>query len=154
MTRTYNFKQLYAIIKKLNASGANITKEDLVREFTSGRTTSASEMQPNEWRNMIGALNGKIKTSAPVPRPETSPLQKMRGRLLVIFHELASKKPEVWGKHIGDNGKANVPEIEDCLMRIGCFKKPQLNDYNKKELAALISQFDNILIKEYGKGKS
>jgi hypothetical protein len=62
--RTYNYKQLYAIINQLNRTGASITKEEVVEEFTSGRTTSTKEMQPHEWNNMIGTLNLKLRQSS------------------------------------------------------------------------------------------
>jgi hypothetical protein len=57
----YNQKQLYAILNQLNHLGANLTKEEVVLEFTDCRTTHTNEMQPNEWKNMIGTLNLKIR---------------------------------------------------------------------------------------------
>lgn len=151
----YNYRQLYAILKDLNIQGADITKEEAVLMYTEGRTTSVRDMRAPEWRNMINGLNSKTKGFRPERQKQKDPMDNLRKRLLNVFHELAAAKPEVWGSYVS-GGKANIVAILGVLNRLGCVQpgKARLNLYNKVELTKLISQFDNILKKEYGKGKA
>ncbi|MBA3900976.1 MAG: hypothetical protein H0X62_12350 [Bacteroidetes bacterium] len=59
-----NHKQFFVILKELNALGAELTKEEVVSEYTEGRTESLNNMQPNEWNHMISSMNMQLRNSS------------------------------------------------------------------------------------------
>lgn len=55
---TRNYRKFYALLKRL--PGAE--KEDLVLQFTDGRTDSITEMHTHEFQLMLAVMEGKTKT--------------------------------------------------------------------------------------------
>lgn len=71
-----NYAQFYALLKQLE--GAN--KEDLVDQYTGGRTCSLRAMSELEYRSMIGAMQ-RITTNREELRKERSATLKLMQRL-------------------------------------------------------------------------
>jgi hypothetical protein len=74
VARTINYRQFYALLRQL--SGAN--KEDLVRQFTDGRTDSLTAMRQEEYFSMLGAMEAMVKGDS----ARYAMLDKARKRLI------------------------------------------------------------------------
>lgn len=55
MNKTGNYAEFYALLKKLPGA-TNGLKEDLVMQFTNGRTSSLREMKPHEYKAMCASM--------------------------------------------------------------------------------------------------
>lgn len=55
MDKTGNFTEFYALLKNLPGA-TNGLKEDLVMQFTNGRTSSLREMKPHEYKAMCASM--------------------------------------------------------------------------------------------------
>lgn len=137
-------KVLHAIIGQLGLSSE--LKEDLVFQFTGGRSIKSSEMLMEECRALINHLNTIKQQSvqvvkAPAPVKYYTPEEKMRRKIISIAHEMNWKQP---------SGKADMSRINEfCLQRGHAHKT--LNDYTKAELPTLITQFEKLLKDYYAK---
>jgi len=107
-----NFKQLYALIARLNKIGnVDITKSDLVNEFTEGRTESAKDMTVREWNNMINTINHRLN--------EADRKNTQRRRII-------------------SNMKSAGYSLDEIYMWVERQKKQTFNSLNEKQLSELI----------------
>lgn len=132
-------KRLHALCNALGVDKE--AKEDLVYQYTKGRTTSSAQMLMPECEalnnNLQHLLNrsGKQKSKKP-----NTPANNMRGKILSICHEMN------W--HI--NGELDWKRINNFLFKYGYLKKA-FNDYTASELPTLITQFEQLLKDYYAK---
>jgi len=141
-------KALHLLVGELNISSE--MKEELVYQFTNGRETSSSKMLVNECQSLINHLNHiKNGTSATnrkvsnhsvsrMSREDKDKCQKMRRKILSIFHEMGWKK----------QGQLDWTRINEWLLTRGYLKKA-LNDYKLAELPKLVSQVEKLLLHHY-----
>lgn len=80
-----NYKLFYALLKQ----HPNVDKDELVQQFTDGRTTSLKEMTDSEYMQMIGALE---EASAPA-RTE---LKRWRSSALLRIGRLGINTIDNW----------------------------------------------------------
>lgn len=135
-------KQLHAILGKLNLEQE--VKQQLVFNHTQGRTTSTKEMQINECQALINYLNHLQKNivevkEVPAPVKLITPEQKMRRKVLSICHEMGWRLP---------SGKIDINRVNAFCLNHSTLKK-ELNAHTAKELPKLISQFEQLLKKQY-----
>lgn len=144
MLRTINQnRQLHALVNKLGINKE--TKEELVYEYTKGRSSSSADLNLDECQALINNLNHMARNSVqvkPTPKPklEKSAENKMRRKILSICHEMRWKE--------GNN--LDWKRINGWLLKYGYLHKP-LNDYTAKELPTLITQFEQLLKEFYAK---
>jgi hypothetical protein len=125
-----NFSRFYALYAK--AAGAD--KEDLVRQFTDGRTGSLREMTPAEYNEMCNRLQGNGHTDGMA-------LSRARGETLRAFSEIGIT-------NVG-NDYSEINRF--CLQRSG-FKKV-FYDFTVEDLKALRRQIEAIKLKGRAKPK-
>lgn len=77
MKKTRNYAAFYALLKKM--PGAD--KEELVRQYTDGRTAHLSEMSSTEYWTMIQALNRHLS-------PEKEDIKTYRSGVLHLMQRL------------------------------------------------------------------
>jgi hypothetical protein len=123
------YKQFYAILKTLNGRGIDLSKDELVSDYTNGRTKSLKEMTPYEYKQMIINLNSFVSNSDALKE------DKMRKKILSIAHELNWTLP---------NGKIDWPKLNAWLLKYGYLHK-ELNRYKLSELPQLVSQIQQLL---------
>lgn len=104
-------------------------KEDLVSQFTEGRTTSTREMKTTEAIALIRALNGQVDSFRPNDKAD-----RMRKKILALCHEMKWELPD---------GKVNMDRVNGFCLSRGYLKKP-LDEYSAKELPSLVTQFENL----------
>lgn len=132
---------LHSLIGELNIDTEQ--KEELVYQYTNGRTTSSSKMLIDECQSLINHLNAIKKGMTPRPDKWKENIENvMRRKILAICHELQ------WTK----GGKVDLPRLDDWLIKSGMYHK-KLNDLTAKELPSQITQLEKVLQSSYAKGK-
>lgn len=122
-----NQAQVKAIYSLLGKNGLRDEKENIVRSFTTGRTTSVRAMSFNQAAALIGHLK-----SLDV---EDKAGDKMRNKIISMAHEMGWRKPgtdQIDMKHL--NGW--------CIAH--SYLKKKLDDYKYRELPKLVSQFEEV----------
>ena len=131
ITATRNYAEFYALIKKLPGATDGL-KEDLVMQFTKGRTTSLREMSDKEYKAMCASLR-ETQNEGMSAEMHKKELKKRRSAVLKRLTKLGVDTSE-W---------ANVDNY--CLSpRIAGKKFAKLSI---EELAALIPKLENMLRK-------
>lgn len=132
---------LHALVGELNIDTEQ--KEELVYQYTNGRTTSSSKMLVTECQLLINHLNSIKRCMTPKPDNwKETPENVMRRKILAICHEIQ------WTK----DGKVDLKKLDDWLTKSGVFHK-KLNDLTISELPAQITQLEQVQKSFYGKKK-
>lgn len=135
---------LHALLNELSIDKE--TKEDLVYQYTNKRERSSSKMLVAECQALINYLRHLKQNTVDVvkkarPVLENTPENKMRRKVLSLFHEL--------------NWKANQTldwnRINAWMDKFSYLHKP-LNAYKPNELPKLITQVEQLLKTHYAKG--
>jgi hypothetical protein len=163
-TLTQNAR-LHWLFGQLHIAGED--KQQLVYDYTSGRSTSSKDLTAKEAAALIARLEEMLKPGAP-PRkdaPHPQPLSKVEG----------GKKPMQWNcppgghalnqlrrylmslaiqagyyTHKGGRVVCDVPALQAWIDHYGVVKKP-LNDLTKPELNKLVRQMEQYAGKEIRK---
>lgn len=142
MTVYRNNKQnaaLNGLVGELNIDSEQ--KEELVYQYTNGRTTSSSKMLIDECQMLINHLNSIKRGMTPKPdKWKETPENVMRRKILAICHELQ------WTK----DGKVDLKRLDEWLKKTGVHHK-KLNDLTLQELPAQITQLEQVLKSFYAK---
>lgn len=125
MNKIKNYGRFYALLKKHPA----IEKDDIVLQFTDGRTTHLHEMKVAEYIEMCDAIEGK-------PRPTTAPdaqeLKRARSSALLRIGRLGISTIDNW---------AEIDQF--CLSsKIACKRFCQLD---VDELRTLVRKLESII---------
>lgn len=122
-----NYRAFYAILNKLG-----LEKEDVVSEFTSGRTDSLRALTDGEFRELMLRLGRKQSVKEWKPKPGDA----QRKKLIAIAGAMH------WGKDTLEIvGKLNV------WMK-GHWGK-ELNEYDENELNRIVWVMENKIYKEF-----
>ncbi len=73
-----DYRKFYALLKRMQGA----EKEELVLQYTSGRTTSLREMQPAEYYNLLGAMEAEAQG---VDSGKLAQLDKARKRVIACI---------------------------------------------------------------------
>lgn len=124
---------LWVLIKKLRLP--NDVKEDLVFQYTQGRSRSTRELTASECASMTAHLR---RLESDMMR--NSPANRMRRKILSICHEINWRK----------DGKIDWKHLNEWLTKYGYLHK-RLNQYTEQELPKLVTQFERLLADYYAK---
>jgi len=127
-----NAAQIKIIYTLLGTYHLRDEKENIVKAFTGGRTTSVRDLKFNEASALIAHLRSMEVTDR---RSD-----KMRNKILSFAHEMN------WTI----KGKVDMERINNWCMKFGYLHK-KLDDYRYEELPTLVSQFEEVY-KGYLKG--
>lgn len=129
---TKNYAEFYALLNKLPGATSGL-KEDLVLQFTKGRTSSLREMKPAEYKAMCASLRGTANTGID-ERAFVDEIKRRRSSALKRMQQLG----------IDTTKWSNVDNF--CLNpRIAGKRFAKLSI---EELAALIPKLENMLRKD------
>lgn len=126
-------RQLHAIIGKLGLSKE--VKEDLVYEYTGGRSSSSKDMDMQECQALINYLNVLARGAD----QHTDRANRMRRKIIAICHEMGWKL---------ETGAINMKKVNDFCIQHSTLKK-DLNSHTVQELPKLVTQFEQLLKKFY-----
>lgn len=95
-----NYAQFFAILKSINNLGAGLTKEDIISEFTGGKTSSLSSLNSYEYDDLIKhlmALQNKYNTG------QHDPLDKARKAIISQFKSIGKTTEDAiaWAEKYG-----------------------------------------------------
>jgi len=122
-----SFAPFFTILNKLKKAGYTLTKEELISNWTSGRTESIRSLSDFEHDQLIKHMNKKLVELGVSNKPSESyqKANKMRRKIISQFHimkyEDATKAAENWAKKKG-------------------YLKKDLNSYTLAELPELVWQ--------------
>ena len=133
-------KELHALIGQLGIDAEH--KEELVYQFSNGRTVSSSEMIIPECQKLINHLRAATKGHTTVSEPKRDPANIQRRKILSICHEMN------WKNEISND--IDWERLNGWLFKYGYLKK-DLNSYTLYELPKLVSQFEQLLKDYYAK---
>lgn len=129
------YSHFYAAFNTAVKKGCNYSKEELVDDFTKGRTASLKELSDGELREIVMQLNGRTSTGSeswkkpPVMTEAEKKRDNMRKVIISIF--------KFMGKTTGD--------AIAWAEKYGCGgNKRRFNDYNEQELYVLIRNAETV----------
>lgn len=125
------YATFYAAYNSTKAKGNPLTKEEQVREFTQGRTSSLQDLTDAELREIVTALNHTNTAKWQPTTPEEVKLDKMRKALIAQFH-LMHRTPSnaiAWAEKQGVRGT-----------------KKKFNKYTTQELYVLIALAEKVVL--------
>lgn len=126
-------KAVYTAIKSMN-----LDKEDVVWQYTLGRTGSVSAMTFDEAHSLLSDLNGSrqaVERSRGIGKTSEK-ANMMRRKILSCCYTM--NYPKV-------NGKLDLNAVNKTIERKGYLNKQgkiRLNDYTVSELPKLVTQFE------------
>lgn len=127
-----NYKQVYAILKSIG-----LTKEEMVLEFTEGKSDSLSSLTDREFKE----LTIRLRQFQPIPngwKPKAGDAQ--RKKMIGLARSM----------HWGKDTIAIMERLDDwCLKQK--FKK-KLNDHTVSELGTILTIFENKVYTGYLNG--
>lgn len=134
------------IYGKLDSLGLKDEKENIVFNFTSGRTTHLSEMEPEELVALLDKLSGNTNNTNYLRYGKFDKDNKQHCYLLSLCMQLG------WSIH-NKNVQRNVADIVRLgrfIMHFGAIKKP-LMEQSKQELQKTVYQFEQMVSKHFNK---
>ena len=127
-----NYSKYFAIEKQLKAAGMDVYRDELISDFTEGRTDSLRELSTTEYReftNHLGAMLGNAQM-------KDSKANRMRKKVIALLCQCGYTK----------NDKPDMKRINEwCINR--SHGKCELNEYKQESLPALIYQAEQMLNK-------
>lgn len=144
MANKHQIRRFYSI---LNRKHLRDNKEEIVEEYTDGRTTSVSEMKEEEIQAFIdfhsqkhpmkhnsAAFKGSVYRDYESSE-EGRESNQMRRKIIAICRDVFDMNTE--------DRKADMRRIYACVEKLGYLKK-SMNSYTHEELRLLVSQFEKI----------
>ncbi len=122
-------KLLHSLLKELGID--KDIKEDLVLQFSNGKTDRSSHMTKEECQALIDHLQYRINTKRAIKHERKD---KMRKKIIALFVKMGYTTPD---------GKIDMKRIYDWVNKYGYLKKP-LNHYSEKELPHLVTQAEKV----------
>ncbi|TAG31909.1 MAG: hypothetical protein EAZ35_02335 [Sphingobacteriia bacterium] len=118
-----NYSRFYAIIKQINQSGGDITKEGIVSDFTSGRTKSLGDLSLGEFQELERSLVKLAPTNRNAADYQFEKLDRSRKAIISQFRSIGRTANDAieWSEKYGVNGV-----------------KKQFNSYTGQELFKLL----------------
>jgi hypothetical protein len=123
-------KQKQYAARLLREAGLWEDREDALLQLTNGRTGSLRELTAEEANKLIQLLRS----------PREKARDTMRKKLLSYAHQLR------WWQE-GRPGYVDLEKVDNWCQHYGIYKK-KLNEYTMKELAEVVSQFEQMYKKK------
>jgi hypothetical protein len=124
--RTLNYKKFWALLKQLPYA----VKEDLVRDFTSGRTDSLHAMTLAEFQMMLASMEGAVQNMTTANDAEADKWRKRVMAAIGAWHRLRGYKE-------GKNAIV-ATALRACAGQYSIFNKIPLN-----KLRSIYAEFAN-----------
>ena len=125
-------KCIQAMISKLHLRGS---KEDLIAGASQQRTTSVVELTSEEAKSLIQYLKSQD--------PEEVKAEVMRKKIISMAHEMGWHLPNSKSQNSNSKPKVDMARLDAWMVKSSILHK-KLNQYQYKELPALITQFERV----------
>lgn len=122
------YSRIFAILKDINTTGAAITKEDVVSDFTGGKTTSLSSLNTFEVNELVKHL---MVLQSQFKLPVNDHLDRARKAIISQFKSVGRTTEDaiVWAEKYGVYGQ-----------------KKRFNEYNGQELWQLLQNAKKVKV--------
>jgi hypothetical protein len=134
------------IYGKLDTLGLKGDKDDIVSNFTSGRTTHLGEMAPDELISLLDKLSGNINNTDYLHYGKFDKENKQHLYILSMCMQLGW---QVFNKNV-DRNVADLARLGRFIMHFGAIKKP-LMEQRKEELSKIVYQLEEMVRKHFTK---
>ena len=134
------------IYGKLDNLGLKEEKENIVFNFTSGRTSHLSSMEPEELVALLDRLSGNVNNNDYLKYGKFDKKNKQHRYLLSMCMQLGWS---VYNKNVQRN-VADIVRLGRFIVHFGAIKKP-LMEQSRSELQKTIYQFEQIVSKHFKK---
>lgn len=136
------YARFYALISQINNAGVDITKEDVVSDFTNGRSSSLKDLKHWEFqeleRQLIARANNNKKPSA--TNYENDHLNPIRRAIIAQFKSIGRTVEDAknWAETYGVSGVKKMfndytgQELFKLLQNAKKIKSDYLKSANKK----------------------
>lgn len=138
----HNYSRFYALIKQINANGVAVTKEDIVLEFTSGKTTSLTSLKHWEFQELERRLQQSVNSpnKAAASNYKNDPLDSTRKAIISQFLSIGRSVQDAkdWAEKYGVNGTKKLfnqytgQELFVLLQNAKKVKADYIKSANKK----------------------
>ena len=122
------YKEYFAIEKKMRSMGWHGDRAELIESFTNGRKSSLRELSVKEYRAFIASLNADKKAKPEDNDWQNSPENIMRRKVYSLF---------VYKMQYSE------PQFHKWCVKYGKFHKP-LQEHTYNELVELVSQAEKV----------
>lgn len=124
-----NYSRFFSLIKQINATGAELTKEEVIGDFTNGRTNSLKALKTFEFQELERQLIARVNKKTTANDYINDPLDKQRKSIIAQFLSIGrtAKQAKQWAEKYGVNGL-----------------KKSFNNYNANELFILTQNALNV----------
>lgn len=130
--KTYNkYARYFAIEKKMKSIGMHPDRNEMIAEFTEGRTESLRDLTPGEYREFTNQLSQLLNGD----EARSDKMNTMRRKVIAILCQCGFTK----------DGKADMKRIQEWCITHGHAHR-ELNRYDVIDLQKLITQSERMLI--------
>ena len=125
-----SYKAFYAAYNATKRQGNPLSKDEVIEQYTDGRTNSLRALTAEELSGLVRSLNQLLPDGKTMEQDKT---QRMRRAILSIWHKMRRSVPDciAWAEKQGVKGN-----------------KKRFNDYTTQELFVLI-QISEKMLSEY-----
>jgi len=124
-----NYSRFFSLVKQINETGAEITKEEIIEDFTSGRTKSLKALELRELQELERQLIARVNKTKTANDYKNDPLDASRKAIISQFLSIGRtvEAAKAWAEKYGVNGV-----------------KKAFNDYDGQELHILIKNAEKV----------
>ena len=127
------YQHYFAIEKKLKQTGLEMSRAELVENFTDGKKSGLKDLSHREYNEFIQHLN-RLLNNQPKSDWKNSPENKMRRKIISLFKKM---------NYTTSDDRADMEAIQSWCLKYGYLHK-NLNKYNSSELPKLITQVEKV----------
>ena len=124
------YSAFFRIHNRIQASGLEIERSELIDDFTSGQKQSLQKLTPWEYNELLNWLN---RTFPAGEDPKKAKANQMRRKIIALFRKMGYQ----------EDGKADMERIYAWVLKYGLLNK-SLNQYTYDELPKLVTQVESI----------
>lgn len=126
---THNYSRFFSLIKQINNTGVALTKEEVIQDFTNGKTNSLKALKHFELQELERRLMERLNNTKTDNDFKNDPRDAQRKAIISQFKSIGRNAADAiaWAEKYGINGK-----------------KKRFNDYDAQELFILTKNAENV----------
>ncbi len=119
---THNYSRFFSLIKQINSTGVALTKEEVIQDFTNGKTNSLKALKHFELQELERRLMERLNNTKTSNDFKNDPRDAQRKAIISDFKSIhrTTNDAIAWAEKYGVNGV-----------------KKKFNNYTKSELKLL-----------------
>jgi DNA modification methylase len=125
----HNYSRFFSLIKQINSTGVALTKEEVIEDFTNGKTTSLKALKHFELQELERQLIARLNNTKTAKDFKSDPRDAQRKAIISQFKSIGrtAKDAIAWAEKYGVNGI-----------------KKMFNDYDASELFILTKNAEKV----------